>query len=131
MYLVTAPRPDARRRLGRRRHGVVLGFAIPVLALAALATATQAQSEDQVKAGLEIWKSSGCADCHGPFADGDKQRGEMPTGANLRGTRPDGVKLKQTISCGRPDTGMPSFDAGAYTVRACYGQPLGAVPDNL
>ena len=103
------------------------------LAVAALlyATASLAQDETKVKAGLEIWKSSGCADCHGPFADGDKQRDEMPTGANLRGSRLDAKALKQTISCGHPDTGMPSFDAGAYTVRPCNGQPLGAVPDNL
>jgi hypothetical protein len=26
---------------------------------------------------------------------------------------------------------MPSFDEGAYTVRACAGRPLGAAPDNL
>ena len=26
---------------------------------------------------------------------------------------------------------MPSFDEGAYKLRACYGRPLGAVPDNL
>jgi hypothetical protein len=26
---------------------------------------------------------------------------------------------------------MPSFDGGAYTVRACNGRPLGATPDNL
>jgi hypothetical protein len=49
----------------------------------------------------------------------------------LRGSRLDGATLRQTIRCGRPDSGMPSFDAGAYTVRACYGQPLGAAPDNL
>jgi mono/diheme cytochrome c family protein len=101
------------------------------LALAALAVAAQAADEDKVKAGLEIWKSSGCADCHGPFADGDKQRDEMPTGANLRGARLDAAAIKQTISCGRPDTGMPSFDGGAYMVRPCYGQPLGPAPDNL
>jgi mono/diheme cytochrome c family protein len=130
MFLTTGPKPDACRRPGRRRRTVFLGLAIaPVLA--AMATAIAAPNEGQVKAGLEIWKSSGCADCHGPFADGDKQRDEMPTGANLRGSRLDGAALKQTISCGRPDTGMPSFDAGAYTVRACYGQPLGAPPDNL
>jgi hypothetical protein len=108
-------------------RGIVLGLAMATL----WASACRAQSEDQVKAGLEIWKSSGCADCHGAFADGDKQRDEMPTGANLRGSRLDRRALKQTISCGRPDTGMPSFDAGAYSVRACYGQPLGTAPDNL
>jgi Cytochrome C oxidase, cbb3-type, subunit III len=108
-------------------RGFILGLAMATL----WASASRAQSEDQVKAGLEIWKSSGCADCHGAFADGDKQRDEMPTGANLRGSRLDRRALKQTISCGRPDTGMPSFDAGAYSVRACYGQPLGTAPDNL
>jgi mono/diheme cytochrome c family protein len=128
MFSTTGSKPDARCKTRGRRRGVILGLAMAALAHA---TATWAQSEDQVKAGLEIWKSSGCADCHGAFADGDKQRDEMPTGANLRGSRLDGAALKQTISCGRPDSGMPSFDAGAYTVHACYGQPLGAAPGNL
>jgi hypothetical protein len=106
-------------------------FALAVIVIAAIATAAWAESEAQVKAGLEVWKTAGCPDCHGPFSDGDKQRDEMPTGANLRGSRLDLATMKQTISCGRPDTGMPSFDGGAYTVRACYGQPLGNPPDNL
>ena len=104
-----------------------------VLAVTALvcAPASFAQDEAKVKAGLEIWKSSGCADCHGSFADGDKARDEAPTGANLRTSRLDAAGLKQTISCGRPGADMPSFDEGAYTVRACAGKPLGPAPDNL
>jgi mono/diheme cytochrome c family protein len=104
-----------------------------VLAVVALvyATASLAQDETKVKAGLELWKSSGCADCHGAFADGEKDRDEAPTGANLRTSRLDAVALKQTISCGRPGADMPSFDEGAYTARACGGRPLGAAPDNL
>jgi len=90
-----------------------------------------AQDEAKIKAGQEIWKSSGCADCHGAFADGDKQRDEAPTGANLRTSRLDAAMLKQTISCGRPSADMPAFDEGAYKVRPCYGQPLGPAPDNL
>ena len=96
-----------------------------------LATASFAQDETKVKAGLELWKSSGCADCHGAFADGEKDRDEAPTGANLRTSRLDPAALKQTISCGRPGADMPSFDEGAYTVRACAGRPLGPAPDNL
>jgi mono/diheme cytochrome c family protein len=111
-----------------RRFGVVL-----LVSAAALppSVATLAQSQDKIKAGLEIWKSSGCADCHGPFADGNPEDGDYPVGANLRTTRLDTAALKSTISCGRPGTGMPSFDEGAYRVRACYGRPLGAAPDNL
>jgi mono/diheme cytochrome c family protein len=105
--------------------GLLIGLSTGLLAT------THAQSEDQVKAGLATWRSSGCADCHGAFADGEKQRDEMPTGANIRTTKLDAAALKQTISCGRPGTGMPSFDEGAYKIRACNGQALGAPPDDL
>jgi mono/diheme cytochrome c family protein len=115
------------------KHGGRLIVALAAVAAFTFAEVTAAPAEDEilVKAGLEVWKSAGCPDCHGPFADGDKQRDEMPTGANLRGSRLDGAAIKQTVRCGRPDTGMPSFDQGAYTVRPCYGQPLGQAPDNL
>jgi mono/diheme cytochrome c family protein len=97
----------------------------------ACATATLAQGQDKAKAGLEVWKSSGCADCHGPFADGNPEDGDFPIGANLRTARLDSAGLTGTIRCGRPGTGMPSFDEGAYPVRTCAGRPLGAKPDNL
>ena len=91
-----------------------------------------AQENDKVKAGLELWKKSGCSDCHGAFANGEKERDEAPTGADLRTARLDAAELKLVISCGRPGgAGMPAFDEGAYKVRACYGRPLGAPPDNL
>jgi hypothetical protein len=106
-----------------------------VLAFVALAlaypTTALAQNDDRAKAGLEIWKTSGCPDCHGAFADGERERDEMPAGANLRTSRLDAAALKRTIGCGRPGTGMPSFDAGAYAVRACNEQPLGPAPDDL
>ena len=105
------------------RH--VLVSAITALAIAVVClTAARAQNEAQVKAGLEVWKSSGCADCHGPFANGDKERDEAPTGADIRTSRLDAAALKLTISCGRPGgAGMPAFDEGAYKVRPCYNRP--------
>jgi mono/diheme cytochrome c family protein len=111
----------------RARH-VLLSVAVAALAHS---TATLAQNEDKVKAGLTAWRTSGCADCHGPFADGDQDDDDYPRGANLRIAKLDAAALKTTISCGRAGTGMPSFDEGAYKLRACYGRPLGAVPDNL
>ncbi len=101
------------------------------LLIVAVVTSANAQNEDRVKAGLATWRNSGCADCHGAFADGEKQRDEMPTGANLRITKLDAAALRQTISCGRRGTGMPSFEEGAYTVRACNGLALGAPPSDL
>ena len=105
-------------------------FAIGLL-IDLLSAAAHAQNEDRVKAGLATWRNSGCADCHGAFADGDKQRDEMPTGANLRTTKLDAAALRQIVSCGRPGTGMPSFDEGAYKVRACNGRALGEPPSDL
>jgi hypothetical protein len=52
----------------RARH-VLLSIAVAALAYS---TATLAQNEDKVKTGLTAWRNSGCADCHGPFADGDQ-----------------------------------------------------------
>jgi mono/diheme cytochrome c family protein len=100
-------------------------------ALLACLSAALGQSQDKVAAGLEIWKTSGCADCHGYFADGNPDDDDYPAGANLRTTRLDTAALKRTISCGRAGTGMPSFDEGAYRVRPCYGRALGDIPDNL
>ena len=104
------PGRGPRDKLSWRRSGIVPGLVIPglVIAVVAHATAARAQGEEQAKAGLEIWKSSGCADCHGPFADGEKERDEAPTGANLRTTRIDNATIAETIRCGRPGTGMPS-----------------------
>ena len=90
-----------------------------------------AQDEAKVKAGLNAWKTAGCPDCHGAFADGERERDEAPTGANLRRTRLDNAAITEVIRCGKPDTGMPRFDEGAYTERGCYGQSPGPVPATL
>src|SRR5258705_6568628 len=84
----------------------------PAIALTC-STAAFAQSEDKVKAGLAAWRNSGCADCHGAFANGEKERDESPTGADLRRARLSTEELKLAIRCGRPGTGMPSFEEGA------------------
>jgi mono/diheme cytochrome c family protein len=115
-------------RVGSCPRGVIFGLAMLALGFPMPTSAQDAK----VKAGLEVWKSSGCADCHGSFADGEKQRDDAPTGANLRSARLNAAELRTTISCGRPGgAGMPAFDEGAYTVRQCYGRALGAPPDNL
>jgi mono/diheme cytochrome c family protein len=117
-----------------QRKACIFTALISIFAVSGLMSSTPVFSQDdaKVKAGLEAWKRSGCAECHGSFADGEKQRDEAPTGANLRTARLDAAALKLVISCGKPGgAGMPAFDEGAYKVRACYGRPLGPAPDNL
>jgi hypothetical protein len=114
-----------------RVRGASAVILAPVIAILAYSTMTLAQNNDKEKAGLTVWKTAGCADCHGPFADGDREDDDFPIGANLRTAKLDSGALKMTIRCGRAGTGMPSFDDGAYTTRECYGRPLGARPENL
>ena len=115
-------------RRARGASAVILTLAVAVLAYSTIAFA---QNNDGVKAGLALWKTAGCADCHGPFADGDREDDDFPIGANLRTTKLDPAALKMTVRCGRAGTGMPSFDEEAYTTRECYGRPQGTRPDNL
>jgi mono/diheme cytochrome c family protein len=115
----------------RRVQRLCIVVAITTLLVAAFSTIAPAQDEQRVKVGLAVWKTAGCPDCHGSFADGNPDDDDFPTGADLRTTKLDTAALKQTIGCGRAGTGMPSFDERAYVVRGCYGRSLGARPDNL
>jgi len=115
-------------KLALRMSAVLIALTVAFLSRPIMAVA---QNSDRAKAGLAVWKTAGCADCHGPFADGDREDDDFPIGVNLRTTRLDPAALKMTIRCGRPGTGLPSFDEGAYATRECYGRPLGARPDNL
>ena len=58
MFLRTGPEPDAIRQ----RIAPAI-FALAVFGAAGIVTVAFAQSEAQVKAGLEVWKSAGCPDC--------------------------------------------------------------------
>jgi mono/diheme cytochrome c family protein len=80
---------------------------------------TMAQ-DDQSAAGLQVWRLSGCASCHGAFGEGGGG-GEQPEGPSLRRTILDRDALKETISCGRPGSKMPFFLKGAYIATRCWG----------
>src|SRR5262245_7741143 len=100
--------------------------------IAGSANPVSAQDEARVKLGLQTWRSAGCPDCHGSFADGDKQRDESPSGPNLRvRTNLNAETLKTVIGCGRPGSEMPAFEDGAYTRRQCYGRALDDAPGNM
>jgi hypothetical protein len=66
---------------------------------------------------------------NGAFANGEKDRDEAPTGANLRTARLDAAALKKVISCGKPGAEMPAFNEKAAT---CGGETgLYPTPRNL
>lgn len=72
--------------------------------------------------GMTVWKEKiGCGNCHGWSGNGVPDDSRMPVGANLRETKLTADQLVEVIKCGRPGTGMPHFDARAYTDPRCYG----------
>src|ERR1700704_1577388 len=127
-WKTSAPQHDS---LGARLRAVLAVAAVFACSTAAHAQDAAKVDETKVKSGLSIWRSSGCSECHGAFANGEKERDEAPTGANLRQTRLDDATIAETVRCGRPGAGMPRFGEDAYTPRGCYGQPAGPVPDDL
>ena len=133
--ITSRDRLSFRRRVRRagRRFALVHPFALILAAVVPLAWAgaAVAQDESKVKAGLEVWRSSGCSECHGAFADGTKENDDAPEGANLRQSKLSNPAMAETIRCGRPGAGMPSFDPNAYTVRGCDGKPPGPRPEEV
>ena len=121
MKLKSEPRKGRANGVG----AVILTVTTIALGWSSLALA---QNEDKVKAGLELWKGSGCSDCHGAFANGEKERDESPTGADLRTARLDAAALKKVISCGRVGAEMPAFIEGSCSAPACSGQRAGEYP---
>ncbi len=81
-------------------------------------------------AGAKVWARGGCAMCHGNLAAGDGDP-SYPRGPNLRRTQLTPEQLIETISCGRPNTQMPTNLKGAYKETSCYGLPVGEVPGEV
>jgi mono/diheme cytochrome c family protein len=96
-------------------------------AVLSLGTAALAQDAAAVAAGENAWDKAGCLQCHGASGQGG-DGGEFPAGPSLQKTRLDRAALAETVSCGLPGTQMPSWLDGAYTMRSCYGFPIGPAP---
>lgn len=115
--------------------GALVGAAVAIIAIAPIAvwssTTAFAQNDAQVKAGLTVWRNSGCSDCHGAFANGEKERDESPSGADLRRAKLTTDEFKLAIRCGRPGTGMPAFEEAASGCPTGAGGSLYPAPSKL
>jgi mono/diheme cytochrome c family protein len=97
----------------------------------ASAVETAAPTDEQIAAGLDVWKNrGGCFNCHGNFAQGG-EGGHFPAGPSLRKSQLDPDTMKSVISCGLPGTQMPYNLKGAYTEVECYGNDLGSAPADV
>ncbi len=81
------------------------------------------------EAGKRIYRVN-CAGCHQWFGKGGGGYGGAA--ANLRKTQLDREQIIQTITCGRPGTGMPYHLRDAYTPEhKCYGMTKAEAGKNM
>jgi mono/diheme cytochrome c family protein len=97
----------------------------------ASAAAPAEPSQEQILAGLEVWKErGGCFNCHGVFAQGG-EGGHFPAGPSLRKSQLDLETMHMVIACGLPGTKMPYNLKGAYSETECYGNELAPAPADV
>jgi hypothetical protein len=99
---------------------VILG----VLALGALPrqpTHAQESPHGPAAEGKRVFQRANCVGCHKWHGGGGGGYGG--DALSLRTTQLDRDQIIETVTCGRPGTGMPYFQRGAYDGEAhpCYG----------
>jgi len=99
-----------------------LSFVAVVLKLSMPATAygqsVQATASDPTAAGKAVFSRANCMGCHKWHGNGGGGYGG--DALSLRKTQLTREQIIETVSCGRPGTGMPFFIRGAYDEVKCY-----------
>jgi mono/diheme cytochrome c family protein len=89
-----------------------------VLVSASLASAQSAAPADTTDAGKAVFKRANCVGCHKWHGNGGGGYGG--DALSLRKTELDRQHIIETVTCGRPGTGMPYFARGSYDTAKCY-----------
>ena len=96
------------------RFSIVIGFGAAVAAGAALA-----QTHQEADYGKHVYEKANCMGCHKWHGNGGGGYGG--SALSLRATKLEREQIIETISCGRPGTGMPYHLQDAYDGAGCYG----------
>ncbi|GLH82221.1 hypothetical protein SSBR45G_71300 [Bradyrhizobium sp. SSBR45G] len=94
-----------------------MAFAFVVLS-APLAFAQSAAPADPTEAGKAVFKRANCVGCHKWHGNGGGGYGG--DALSLRKTELSREHIIETVTCGRPGTGMPYFARGSYDTSKCY-----------
>jgi mono/diheme cytochrome c family protein len=82
------------------------------------AARSQAAAADPTDAGKAVFKRANCMGCHKWHGNGGGGYGG--DALSLRKTELTKEQIAETVSCGRPGTGMPFFVRGAYDTVKCH-----------
>jgi len=82
------------------------------------ASGQAAATSDPTDAGKAVYKRANCVGCHKWHGNGGGGYGG--DALSLRKTELTREQIIETVSCGRPATGMPFFTRGAYDTVKCH-----------
>ena len=102
-------------------------FALAAIAIVAMTASVAAQSAQPTDAGKAVFRRANCFGCHKWHGNGGGGYGG--DALSLRKSELTRDQIIETVECGRPGTGMPFFERGAYDSEKCYGvnrQDVGA-----
>jgi mono/diheme cytochrome c family protein len=88
-----------------------------------------ATAHDPTDIGKQVFKSANCVGCHKWHGNGGGGYGG--DALSLRKTELTREQIIETVSCGRPGTGMPFHLRGAYDSQACYGLTRAQISDSM
>ncbi len=103
---------------------IIISFAATIRILAA-----QPAVQDRIDVGKQVFKSANCVGCHKWHGNGGGGYGG--DALSLRKTELTREQIIETVSCGRPGTGMPLHLRGAYESQPCYGLTRAEISDTM
>jgi mono/diheme cytochrome c family protein len=103
---------------------IIISFAATIRILAA-----QPAGQDRTDVGKQVFKSANCVGCHKWHGNGGGGYGG--DALSLRKTELTREQIIETVSCGRPGTGMPFHLRGAYESQPCYGLTRAQISDSM
>jgi len=103
---------------------IIVSFAATIRILAA-----QPAAQDRTDVGKQVFKSANCVGCHKWHGNGGGGYGG--DALSLRKTELTREQIIETVSCGRPGTGMPLHLRGAYESQPCYDLTRAEISDSM
>jgi mono/diheme cytochrome c family protein len=115
----------------RSFHAAMVTAAALAVTLSTLCTAfaQSAAPADPTDAGKAVFKRANCFGCHKWHGNGGGGYGG--DALSLRKTELTRDQIVETVSCGRPGTGMPFFTRDAYDTVKCHGMTRQEAGDQI
>ncbi len=98
---------------------IAAGLLVSLLSMpCTIAFGQSPSASDPTEAGKGVFKRANCVGCHKWHGNGGGGYGG--DALSLRKTELTREQIMETVSCGRPGTGMPFFVRGAFDTTKCY-----------